>query len=120
MAVKLSCHYCTRKWWARCDAKFCSQVCRGRYRQENAKFLTPKIPQSGIKGITWNRRINRWMVTMDGKYLGAFKLLPKAKEFLDEYNGFNYSAPPELTLPPTSAASEDRLKYAPRHQRIQS
>lgn len=73
---------------SRKDAKYHRPKCRTKARQEDAKFETPIIPQSGVTGVTYNRIIKRWEVRIKEdkkmKYVGAFKLLKDALRFHKE------------------------------------
>ena len=91
-AGKVACAWCGKKFWAcRRDSKWCSEQCRYRNRQENAKFARSKIPRSGLAGITFNRFRERWEVRikegMRWKYVGAFGTLEASVAFQREVLG---------------------------------
>ena len=89
-AKKQKCECCGKPYWAsRSDAKWCSQRCRGRARMEDAKFTIPEIPQSGIRGISFNRVKRTWDVRLllpgqEPKYIGSFRDLEKAQRWQSE------------------------------------
>ena len=86
----LHCVVCHKGFHARRDARFCRPKCRQRERQENAQFQMPKIPKSGVVGVTYKRIIQRWVVSVklekgkNWKYVGAFKSVKRAVEFQKE------------------------------------
>lgn len=87
-AKRKRCEYepCNRLFYApRSDAKYCSERCRSRVRMEDARFRCPRIPKSGVPGITWNRYRSRWVVKVkiDGewKYVGSFHDLAIARTY---------------------------------------
>lgn len=86
-AKKKKCEFCLKQFFAsRSDSKWCSQKCRGDFRQENAKFNQPTIPKSGVQGITFDRRIEAWTIKIKlsdstWKYVGTEKTLIKAISF---------------------------------------
>ena len=91
-APKLSCSICGRSFYAsRRDTKYCGERCRTRSRMEDAKFRTPRIPRSGIPGITFSRFKSNWVVRIREddrmKYCGSFKTLDEAKRFHTELIG---------------------------------
>lgn len=59
---------CGRYFYAaRRDTKFCNRgKCRYAARAEDAKFETPKIPKSGVEGVTFRRLTKRWIVKVKG------------------------------------------------------
>ena len=94
-AVKQRCEGCGKKFWAsRTDSKWHSQKCRYRNRMENAKFAVPRIPRSGIPGVTFSRIRQRWQVAIpeDGrmKYVGSKKSLDEAVQLRREILGENH------------------------------
>lgn len=85
---------CFKKFYARCDAKYCSEKCRSKERHENNRFNAPKsaILHSGVPGVTWCRSFHRWRVKIklnDGtwKYVGSFKNLADAIEYQKQIYG---------------------------------
>jgi hypothetical protein len=94
-AVKLKCEGCGRPFWAsRIDTLYCKRnggKCRYKCRAQDAKIEVPKIPRSGVTGVTFNRIRKRWDVTIPDekrrKYVGAFKSLKQAVEFQKEVMG---------------------------------
>lgn len=88
-ATRLKCEGCHVVYYAtRKDSLYHSARCRQKVRAENAKFMTPKIPKSGIPGITFGRVLQRWVVKLkiDGvwEYKGAKKALKEAIAFHKE------------------------------------
>lgn len=83
---------------SRKDTKWCSDRCRYRERQENAKFNVPKLPQSGHKGITFSRIKENWGVKIKEetkwKYVGSFKDLNEAIVFQKEIEQIDIVARP--------------------------
>jgi len=91
-AKRRPCDWCRRKFWAcRSDSKWCSERCRYRNRQENAKFAQSKIPGSGVPGVTFNRFRKKWEVRIredsSWKYVGSFAGLESAVQFQNEVAG---------------------------------
>ena len=86
-AKLLRCEVCNRPFWAaRIDTKYHNERCRTKARMENAKFAIPKIPKSGVEGVTFNRIRRRWMVAIkldDGswKYVGCYRNMKAAVAF---------------------------------------
>lgn len=85
-AKKLKCTVCGCLFYAtRSDTKYHSQRCRYKARAEDAKFEVPRLPQSGIEGVTFSRIRKRWEVRIQEgetwKYCGAFKTLEEAIQF---------------------------------------
>jgi hypothetical protein len=77
-ATRIQCEICRRKFWAaRRDTLYCSERCRTRMRRENANFEVPRIPRSGVEGVTFSRVRRRWEARIrlapgDWKYIGSF------------------------------------------------
>ena len=85
-AQKLKCSVCKAEFYAtRIDTLYCSPKCRYAVRMENAKFETPRIPQTDFPGITYSRLRKRWEVRIkeeqNWKYVGSFRILPEAIKF---------------------------------------
>jgi hypothetical protein len=94
---RLRCQTCHQQFWAaRSDTKYCGRSrCRTTIRLENAKFAFPKIPRSGVEGVTFNRLRRRWMVSIKEapskwKYVGSFKSLKEALRFHAEVVGVGH------------------------------
>lgn len=88
-AAKQLCTVCNKFYSAtRRDSLYCKPHCRQKARTENAKFMTPKIPRSGVPGITYGRILQRWVVKLkiDGRweYKGAKQTLKEAIAFHKE------------------------------------
>jgi hypothetical protein len=85
--IRIRCEGCNRLFTAtRRDSKYCSHKCRERVRMENAKFELPRIPKSGVPGVTYSRVRKRWEVRVPEdrgrwKYAGSFGTLPEAAAF---------------------------------------
>ena len=43
------------------------------------------LPKSGVVGITYNRKRQKWQVVHSRKYIGLFNDLDSAKEALDQF-----------------------------------
>jgi hypothetical protein len=85
MAKQVRCGWCSKKFWARNDAKWCSEKCRYEARALEAKITLEKIPKSGFQGITFSRLRRRWEARIKEekiwKYIGSFKTLEAALRF---------------------------------------
>lgn len=97
------CAVCGKAFTAKTSTVTCSPECTREYkRQKQAisdykrgrskpdRILAPKsstIPQSGIKGITWHRKSQKWQLKIDGKYIGLFPTIEEAaarKSYIEE------------------------------------
>jgi hypothetical protein len=82
-AKKKNCEGCGKRFWAsRSDAKYCKERCRYKIRAEDARFAVPRLPRSGVEGVTYSRLRKRWEVRIregDGwKYIGTERELRDA------------------------------------------
>lgn len=117
-AQKLNCTMCRKSFYAcRSDTLFCSQRCRQRERQENAKFETPKIPKSGVMGVTYHRIQKVWSVKIkleDGswKYIGCKKTLQEAKKLQDSVSGKDEKCCPSSNISLTTQKPMNHLKVS--------
>jgi len=96
-AVRLICEGCRKPFMAsRKDTKYCwrnNRRCRYKIRAEDAKFKTPRIPKSGVVGVTFNRIRQKWDVTIPDekrrKYVGTRRTLQEAIQLQKEILGCN-------------------------------
>lgn len=65
------------------NLKICSKKENSQNRTNPRRCNKNSI--SGIVGITWVKQHNKWRVNRNGKYLGQYKTLEKAKEVLQKY-----------------------------------
>ena len=88
------CAVCGKAFTAKSSMVTCSPECAREYKRRQqvisdykrgrislARILAPKsstTPQSGIKGITWHRKSQKWQLKIDGKYIGLFSTIEEA------------------------------------------
>lgn len=93
---KINCNWCGKPFFGRLDAKWCQEKCRSAARAEDAKFIIPQIPRSGVVGVTFSRIRQHWNVSIPDppprvngkrKYVGSFKDLKEAIDFQREIMG---------------------------------
>jgi len=90
--MKSQCQQCGR--WFTCKnrtARFCKLACRQEHSRLLAIQATPIIPKSGVRGITFSRYRQKWVVRIHDdkryKYVGMFTRLRDAIAFQKEIIG---------------------------------
>ena len=83
------CGFCEKAFIAsRSDTVYCSIKCKRSSFNENRRFEIPQVPQSGIKGISYDRFRKKWSLRIpvgdERRNCGYFETIEKAKAFREE------------------------------------
>lgn len=62
-----------------------TDIKRGKRKMPAGTSYESGLPKSGVVGITYNRKRNKWQVAHKSKYIGLFNDLGSAKEALDQF-----------------------------------
>lgn len=94
------CVICGKEFEKHTTQVTCSPECQKEYnrrKQNNADIRRGKrklladqrydsgLPKSGIVGITWNRKSQKWQATYKRKYIGLYETVEQAESAIQKY-----------------------------------